>query len=146
MSKLRLFRGFSKVIILFIWPYLCWFCRICWAYADWGLFFLMYLTCFWKRIFQATVCLTYVRQVACVVCQLINSPFFVGRNVVVFWRFDPLGYGISASECYLNVCVSEYVCDLAYLWGNVGEYYPSFVFVHVCVWCGVLCSMFYLVS
>jgi len=63
-----------------------------------------------------------------------------------FEGFDQVGYGISASECYLNVCVSEYVCDLAYLWGNVGECYPSFVFVHVCVWCGVLCFMFYLVS
>jgi hypothetical protein len=63
-----------------------------------------------------------------------------------FEGFDQVGYGISASECYLNVCVSEYVCDLAYLWGNVGECYPSFVIVHVCMWCGVLCFMFYLVS
>jgi len=33
---LGLLRGFSKVIILFIWPYSCWFCRICWANADRG--------------------------------------------------------------------------------------------------------------
>jgi len=34
---------------------------------------------------------------------------------VVFWRFDQVEYGIVASECYLNICVSEYVCDLAAL-------------------------------
>ena len=28
---------------------------------------------------------------------------------LVFWSFDQVGYGISASECYINVCVSEYV-------------------------------------
>jgi len=65
-------------------------------------------------------------------------PFIVGRGVVVFRRFDPVGYGISAFECYLDICVSEYVCDLAYLWGNVGECYPSPVFVCACVHCGVL--------
>ena len=37
-----LLRGFSKVIILFIWSYSCWFCRMCWANADWGLLLLMY--------------------------------------------------------------------------------------------------------
>jgi len=33
---------------------------------------------------QATARLAYLRQVACVACQLINSPFIVGQNVVVF--------------------------------------------------------------
>ena len=57
-----LFRGFSKVIILFIWPYACWFCRMCRAYADWGLLFLMYLICSWKRMFRLRlVCPTYDR-------------------------------------------------------------------------------------
>ena len=83
---------------------------------------------------------------ACVTCQLINTPFIVGWGVVVFWRFDPVGYGISAFECYLDICVPEYVCDHLYLWGNVGECYPSPVFVRACVHCGVLSFLFYLLS
>jgi len=70
----------------------------------------------------------------------------VGQNVVVLGRFDEVGYGISASECYPNVCVSEYVCDFVYLWGNVSECCASLVFVSACVLCGVFCLMFYLVS
>jgi len=34
----------------------------------------------------------------------------------------------------------------AHLRGNIGACYPSFVFVHICLWCGVLCFVFYLVS
>jgi len=49
---------------------------------------------------------------------------------MVLGRFDKLGYGISASECYPNVCVSEYVCNLAYLWGNVAHF--LFLFMLVC--------------
>ena len=52
---------------------------------------------------------------------------------MVLGRFDEAGCGISASECYPNVCVSEYVCDLAYLWGNVCECCPSLVFVDASV-------------
>ena len=52
MSKLGLFRGFSRVIILFIWPYSCWFCRMCWAYADWELLFVMYLMFFLEMYAQ----------------------------------------------------------------------------------------------
>ena len=44
-SKLGLFRGLSSVIVLLIWPYSCWFCRMCRAYADWGLLYLMYHMC-----------------------------------------------------------------------------------------------------
>ena len=83
---------------------------------------------------------------AFVTCQLINTPFIVERGVVVCRRFDPVGHGISSFECYLDICVSEYVCDLAYLWGNVGECYPSLVFVRACVHCGVLSFLFYLLS
>ena len=43
----------------------------------------------------------------------------MGWNVVVLGVSDDIGYGISASESYPNVYVFEYVCDLAYLWGNV---------------------------
>jgi len=52
---------------------------------------------------------------------------------VVLGRFDEAGCGISASECYPNVCVSEYVCDFAYLWGNIGECWAALVFVSACV-------------
>jgi len=57
-----------------------------------------------------------------------------------------VGYGISAFECHLDICVSEYACDLAYLWGNVGECYPPLVFVRTCVQYGLLCILFYLMS
>jgi len=39
---------------------------------------------FLETYVQAMASLAYVRQVECVACQLINSPFIVGRNVVVF--------------------------------------------------------------
>ena len=32
-SKFGLFRGLSRVIMLFIWLYSCWFCRMCRVYA-----------------------------------------------------------------------------------------------------------------
>ena len=70
---------------------------------------------------QTTACWSYIRSAACVAFYLINSPFIMGRNVVVLGGSDDFGYGISASESYPNVCVFEYVCDLAYLWGNVCE-------------------------
>ena len=86
---------------------------------------------------QAAAHLANIQQVACVTCQLINIPFIVGQGVVVFQRFVPVGYGISAFECYLDICVSEYVCDRSYLWGNVGECYPSpFLCLCLCaLWC-----------
>ena len=63
---------------------------------------------------------------------------------MVLGRSADFGYGVSASESYPNVCVFEYVCVLAYLWGNVCG--PSLVFVRACVYCGVFCLMFYLMS
>jgi len=56
---------------------------------------------------QATACLSNI-QVACVACQLINTPFIVGWGVVVFRRFVLVGYGISAFECHLDICVPEH--------------------------------------
>ena len=68
---------------------------------------------------------------------------------MVLGRSHDFGYGISASESYPNVCVFEYVCDLAYL----GEMYVNvahllFLFVLVCnvvrfvlcfIWCRSFC-------
>jgi len=71
---------------------------------------------------------------------------YCGGGVVAFQRFDPVGYGVLACECYLDICVSEYVCDLVYLWENIGECYSSPVFVCACVHCGVLSFLFYLLS
>jgi len=61
----------------------------------------------------------------CVSSQLVDSPFTVGRGVVVSGRFNQFGYGIAAFICYHDVCVSEYVCDLMYLQGNVCECCPG---------------------
>ena len=46
---------------------------------------------------------------------------------------DDFGYGIAASENYPNICVFEYIFELAYLWGNVCECRPSLDFVRACV-------------
>ena len=62
---------------------------------------------------------------------MVDSPFIVGRSVIVLWRFDLVAYGVPASECYFDVPVSEQVCNFSYVRGNVGECCPSFVFVHV---------------
>jgi hypothetical protein len=88
---------------------------------------------FLETYVQTTACLSYIRSAACVTFYLINSPFFMGWNVVVLGGSDYFGYGVSASESYPDVCVFEYVCDFAYLWGNVCKCCPSFVFVHACV-------------
>jgi hypothetical protein len=40
---------------------------------------------------------------------------------VVSGRFNQVDYGVVAFICYHDVRVSEYVCDLAYLRGNVCE-------------------------
>ena len=79
MSKLGLFSGFGKVIIHFIWPYSCWFCRICWAYADWGLLFLMYLMCSWKRMFRLGS--FGLRTPGCIRCMSVDKiPIYCGAE------------------------------------------------------------------
>ena len=60
-------------------------------------------------------------------------PIYCGVKCRAPWGSDDFGYGISASESSPNVCVFEYVWDLAYLWGNVCECCPSLVFVRACV-------------
>jgi len=65
---------------------------------------------------------------------------------VIHGEFDHFSYGVTASEGYPDICIPEYVCDFAYLWGNVCEYCPSFVLVRVRVRYGAFCLMFYLVS
>ena len=42
----RLLRGLSRVITLFNVPYSWWLCRMCCAYADCGLLYLIYQVCF----------------------------------------------------------------------------------------------------
>ena len=60
--------------------------------------------------------------------------------------FDHFSYGVTASEGYPNIRILEYVCDFAYLRGNVCECCPSLVLVRVRVCYGAFCFMFYLVS
>ena len=43
-SMVMSLRGLSMVIKWCMGPYSCQLCRICWAYADCGLLFLMYIT------------------------------------------------------------------------------------------------------
>ena len=95
---------------------------------------------------QTTVCLSYIRSAACVAFYLINSPFLVGWNVVVLGGLMILAMVLGHMKSIVTFVFFEYVCDLAYLWGNVCEYRPSLVFVRACVYCGVFCLMFYLVS
>jgi len=59
---------------------------------------------FLETYVQATARLPYVRQVACVACQLINTPFIVGRNVVVFFKFVQVGVVSRALESTDGQC------------------------------------------
>ena len=126
--------------ISIIWPYSCWFCRMCWAYVDWGLLFLMYLICSWKHMFRLGL---FVLHMIGRMCSILADkfPIYCGRNIVALRGSDDFGYGNSASESSPNICVFEYVWNVAYLWGNVCENCPSLVlFVLVCsVECFVLC-------
>jgi hypothetical protein len=63
---------------------------------------------------------------------------------MVSGRFNPVCYGVAAFICYSDVCVTEYISDLAYLWGYVRVCCPFLVFS--VTWCGVFCFMFYLMS
>jgi len=93
---------------------------------------------------QAATGLAYIRQITCVTCQLVHSPFTVGRGVVVSGRFNQVGYGVAAFICYPDACISEHVSDLAYLRGNVCECCPFLVFA--VVRCSVFCFVFYRMS
>jgi hypothetical protein len=68
----------------------------------------------------------------------------VGRGAVVSGCFNQVGYGVVAFICYSDVCVPEYICDLAYLWGYVCECCPLLVFAVTS--CGVFYFMFCLMS
>jgi len=52
VSKVVSLRGLSMVIEWSMGPYSCRFCRMCCAYADCGLLYLMYHVCSWKRSFR----------------------------------------------------------------------------------------------
>jgi len=91
---------------------------------------------FLETYVQGAASLAYIRQITRVTCQLVDSTFTVGRGVVVSRRFDQIDYGVAAFICYPDVCVSEYVCDLVYLLGNVCECCPRLVFA--VVWWGAI--------
>ena len=90
---------------------------------------------------QAAASLAYIRQITCVTCQLVYSSFTVGRDVVASARFIQVGYGVAAFICYSDVCVSEYVNNLAYLRGKVCECYPLLCFCCRVVWCVLFCVL-----
>ena len=92
-----------------------------------------------EAYYQAATSLAYIRQITCVTCRVVYSPFTVGRDVMVSERFNQVGYGVAAFICYYDVCVSEYVSNLAYLRGKVCECCPFLVFA--VVWCGVFCVL-----
>ena len=62
---------------------------------------------FLETYVQAAASVAYIRQITCVTCQMVDSPFTVGRGVVVSGRFRQVGYGVAAFICYSDVCVSE---------------------------------------
>ena len=64
-------------------------------------------------------------------------PIYCGGDVVVSGWFNQVGYGVAVFICYSDVCISEYVSDLAYLRGKVCECCPFLVFAVVS--CGVVC-------
>jgi len=66
-------------------------------------------------------------------------PFTVGRGVVVSGRFSQVGYGVASFISYSDVCVSEYVSDLAYFRGNVCECCQFLVFA--AVWYVLFCVL-----
>jgi len=95
---------------------------------------------FLEAYVQAAARLAYMRQITCVTYQLVESLFTVGRIVGVYGRFNKFGYGVAAFICYPDVCVPEYVIDLAYLRGNGCECCPFLVYAVV------RCGVFYVLS
>ena len=73
-------------------------------------------------------------------------PMCCGAGCRGLWGFDHFSYGVTASEVYSDICILEYVCDFAYLQGNVCKYCP-FLFLSVCamvriVLCFISCRSF----
>jgi len=58
----------------------------------------------------------------------------MGCGAVVFGRLNPVSYGVAAFVCYSDVCVTEYISDLEYLWGYVCECCPFIGFFCHVVW------------
>jgi hypothetical protein len=58
---LGLLRGLSSFIILFIRPYSCCLCRICWVKADWGLVVSNVSDVFLEEYFQIVASLAYIQ-------------------------------------------------------------------------------------
>ena len=67
---------------------------------------------FLKTYVQATASLANIRRITCVACQLVDSPFIVGRGVVVSGWFNQVGYGAVAFICYPDI-------KLVYLYSTI---------------------------
>jgi hypothetical protein len=52
---------------------------------------------------QGAPSLAYIRQITCVTCQLVDSPFTVGQGVMVSGQFNQVGYGVAVFICYPDV-------------------------------------------
>jgi len=94
---------------------------MCRAYADWRLLYLMYCMCSWKCMLRLRLLWHTYDRLNVLHVSWWDSPFTVGRGVVVSGQFNQVGYGVTAFICYPDFWVSEYVSDLAYLQGNVCE-------------------------
>ena len=87
---------------------------------------------------QTAACLSYIQSAACVTFYVINSPFIMRCIIVVLEGFVHFRCEVTASEGYPDICILQYVCYFAYLWGNECKYCSSFVLVRVRVCYGAL--------
>ena len=92
---------------------------------------------------QVSAGLTDVGFFAGFTCQTIDSAFVMVRDCFVVFRSGLVLCRVCGSEGYLDVCVSEEVCNLSDCGAVVGEYGPFFVFVAVDLGCFVLDLLFH---
>ena len=80
--------GLNRVIVSVVVPYSCWFLKICWAYADWGVVISDVADVFAVSLCQVSTGLTYICHVAC-----LAGEFVYPTSIIVGYFFWVLGYG-----------------------------------------------------
>jgi len=117
-------------------PYSCWFLRMCWAYADWGVVISDVVDVFAVPLCPVSTSLPYIWHVACLAGKFIYPTFIVVWYFLgVVLGFDALLYCVCAFESDVYVCMFKEIGKLSDFWAVVCKCcHFLFSFFVVLVW------------